>query len=286
MTWIGSLLALGARLARLVHGDGHRKLVVAVSVPRRDFAAAIIATGWSLAREPKILGSPLEVLRLLERGQGIRAVNDKYVVTGAFGKLHEAAGTAFFAESWWHLDEIRAVTPLRTVPAATRMRRPNPGSIARFAHVDGAWDVRLAAPPSDLALIGTRAWLELDLQALLGVEGDDGPADSLSSLLLPDRDGAASMGARVLSCTRLAENLPLPDATMCAILDGSGAIEYLSDIDVPAVVCVVDRSVADDRAAETLVGRRVVRGAHFSVSGDLRWSPPRGIEAMAYTEPL
>ena len=47
--WIGPLVALGSRISRYTTKLGKdRQLLVVLSVPRRDFAAALIGCGWSM----------------------------------------------------------------------------------------------------------------------------------------------------------------------------------------------------------------------------------------------
>jgi hypothetical protein len=69
------------------------------------------------------------------------------------------------------------------------------------------------------------------------------------------------------------------------VLDGAGAIRYLAGIETQAVICVIDRSVADESAAETVVQLRNTRGSPVPMH-DLGWQPTLGIEALAFTVPL
>jgi len=48
--WIGSLLALGARLSRRSDSFAGQRLIVAISVPSHELAAALVGAGWTLAR--------------------------------------------------------------------------------------------------------------------------------------------------------------------------------------------------------------------------------------------
>jgi hypothetical protein len=50
--WIGPILALGTRLARKADTFADRQLIVAVSVPSREYAAVLIGVGWTLGRPP------------------------------------------------------------------------------------------------------------------------------------------------------------------------------------------------------------------------------------------
>ena len=70
------------------------------------------------------------------------------------------------------------------------------------------------------------------------------------------------------------------------ILDGQGAIRYLNDVLSPIVVCVFDRSVADESAAEQVVQLRNSRGEPIALSTQLGWAPPAGVEALGFTVAL
>lgn len=286
--WIGPLVALGARAARYRQNLADRQLVITISVPKRDFAAVLIGCGWVITSEAPTLSSPLELLREMKREQPIRAVNINHVIVGHFMSLNEAVTPpqAQFAESTWQVDSIRALVPLQHPVHSAREPRLEPKSIEHMAHMDRFWDARLALPAADLALIGTHKWLEQDMETYLTKEGDTLPPSSVRELLKPKNPKAATWFTHLLSAAHLADHLPLSSDFNAVILDGNGAIKYLGDIEVPVVICVLDRSASDDSAAELLIQLRNTRGKPISPSVDLGWAPPAGIEAMAFTVPL
>ncbi|MYJ75682.1 MAG: hypothetical protein F4089_11535 [Gammaproteobacteria bacterium] len=176
-----------------------------------------------------------------------------------------------------------------------RAPRPRLGSVGRWARLDASWDDRLASPAADLAIVGTRKWLEDDISASLGIGGEAGahsnvPAeqevDTIAGLLLPKNEKSATWFTRLFASSRLADELPLPSDIRAAVLDGAGAIKYLTEIEAPLVICILDRSVADDTAGEVLVQLRNTRGEPCSLSEDLGWHAPAGVEALAFTVPL
>ncbi len=286
--WIGPLLALGTRAARHSRKVSGRQLVIAVSVPKRDFAAALIGCGWVLASEAPVLPEPLEILREMKPGQPLRAVNGRHVITGTFSSLNEAAQPprAQFAGSGWRVDGIRALAPLAELEHPERAPRPEPGSLEHMARLDLAWEARLALPAADLALVGTMTWLKEDFEARLGRENDDLPSSTIGSLLMPKVARVATWFTRLYSSARLADHLPLPQDLKAVILDGSGGIKYLAEIEAPVVICVLDRSVAGETAAELVTQLRNTRGEPLSLSEDLGWRPPAGVEGLAFTVPL
>lgn len=286
--WPGPMVALGARAARHHRRTGDRQLVIALSVPKRDLAAALIGCGWVLASEAPTLPDPLQTLKEMEPGQPLRAVNSRHVIAGTFLSLDDAADPpqAQFAGSKWRVDGIRALAALVELDSPEKEPRPEPGSIEHMARVDVAWDARLALPAADLAIVGTLKWLEQDFDVYLAKEGDVLPPSSIRSLLRPKVAKAATWFTHLFASARLADRLPLPKDLKAVILDGNGAINYLGEIEVPVVICVLDRSVADETAAELVTQLRNTRGEPLSLSDDLGWSPPAGVEALAFSVAL
>lgn len=285
--WIGPLLALGARAARFSKRVNGRQLIIAVSVPKRDFAAALVGCGWVLASDAPALADPLATLRTLEPGAPIRAVNSRNIITGSFSSLNETLQPprAQFAGSTWQVDGIRALAPLTEPVQPMRASRPEPGSIEHMAGLDSAWDARLALPAADLAIVGTLTWLKEDFEGYLAKEGDTHPPTSIRSLLMPNIGQVATWFTRLFASARFAEHLPLPPELKAVILDNNGAIKYLTEVETPVVICIFDRSVADETAAELVIQMRNTRGNVVTMN-DLGWHPPTGVEALAFTVAL
>ncbi|MBF6386587.1 hypothetical protein [Nocardia farcinica] len=152
-----------------------------------------------------------------------------------------------------------------------------------MAGLDRAWDARLALPAADLAIVGILKWLEQDFEACLTREADLLAPSPIRAVLKPKSAKAATWYTRLYSSARLADHLPLPADLNAVIMDGNGAIMNLGEIEAPVVICVLDRSVADETAAELVTQLRNTRGRPLSLSGDLGWSPPGGVEALAFT---
>jgi hypothetical protein len=314
--WIGPLLALGTRASRFARTHTGRQLVVAVSVPRRDFAAVLVACGWIMARPaPDSSDTVLEVMRKLEPGTHVRLVTEREVILDRFTRLDESVSPPRFhlAGSHWYCARIRAVHiagDVSGVELPVRMPRPHIGGLGALAHLDSTWDARLAAPEADLAIVGTRAWLRDDLDACLSADGVDAPRSktliedaakaqekgrsykvvlghgSLNDVVLPDSPKSSTAFSRIYASARFAEQLPLPRDLRAVVLDGNGAIKYLAEIETPVVVCILDRSVADETAAELIVQMRNSRGEPVSIKEDLGWRAPAGVEALAFTVAL
>lgn len=289
--WVSPMVLLGDRVARYHRGNNNQQLIVVLSVPQRDFAAVLVGCGWVLASKAPTLPDPLAVLREMQSGEPLRAVTKGEVITGLFSSLNESVDPpqAYFAGARWRVDCIRAVAALEhDIKIGDPLREPysDPGSIEHMADLDDVWDARLACPTADLAIVGTLKWLEQDFNAYLAKEEDIHPPSLIRSLLMPKTEKSATWFTHLFSSAVFADNLPLPKELKAVILDGNRAIVHLVGVEAPVVVCVLDRSVADESAAELVVQLRNTRGEPLSLSDDLRWSPPAGVEALAFTVPL
>lgn len=309
--WIGPLVALGSRASRYVGKLSGHQLIVAISVPQRDFAAALVGCGWVLSSPAPQLRAPLDTLRVLEPNTPVRVVTEREVIADYFTRLNEDTDPprVQLGRWQWQVPKIKAVAKLSALQEPVRAPRPSAGSIARLARLEATWNERLAAPAADLAIVGTLKWLLEDFAAFLTKEGESmmpdavtdfirkaqadgktmqrGPgSDSIAGLLLPEGRKVATWFTRLYPSSRLAEQLPLPEDIRCAILDGAGAIKYLVEIEAEVVICILDRSVADETAGEIVVQLRNSRGEPLSVMEDLCWRPPAGVEALAFTVAL
>lgn len=288
-SFIGAFVSIGSLLRRYLPRLEGRQLVVALSVPCRDYAAALIGAGWMLSAPVPELGEPIDVFRHADRDTYLRAVTEKRVVTGRFTSLDEArtpprvlTGGKSRTVDWY-----KAVSVLSDACDNIAGDVPEPGFLAALTGAETTWLRRIAAPAQDLALIGTSKWLREDLAACVGNGAEDGAAGTpLANYVLPIADKAATWATTVISSPRLGEGNTIPSHCTAAILDRYGAIKYLNGITVPIVVCIIDRSVADDSAAELVVQARVSNSRPVSVKDDLRWQPPVGVEALAFTVAL
>lgn len=287
-SWTAPLVSLGTRASRYAPNLDGRQLVIAVSVPRRDFAAALIGCGWVMVSKAPELDPPLDVLRSLKPGTALRVVTDRYVMTGVFNHIDESTSPmrVQFGGSTWMADKLKAVAVLPELDAPERVPRPSVGSVGTLARLVESWDARLAAPAADLAIVGTLTWLKDDFRAFLRREGDGEQPSAISDLLLPDVGKVATWFTRVYSSARFADHLPFPGDVRAVILDGAAPTKYLADIEAPVAICVLDRSVADETAAEIVVQLRNTRGEPISIVGDLGWRTPAGVEVLAYTVAL
>lgn len=287
--WIAAFVLLGSALRRYLSQLGPRQLVLALSVPQRDYAAALISAGWVLASPAPKLPEPIDVFRSADSSTYLRAVTDKLIVTGAFSKLeeHRLDPRVLTGGKWLSVARYKAVVELPDAVETVACQVPPPGFLAEFTGASDTWLERLACPPRDLAVIGTAKWLLRDLKSFIGNGANGGTSETpLATYVLPQSKDAATWSTQVISPARLGEGDNLPRSCKTAILDGYGAIKYLNDITTPIVVCVIDRSVADESAAEMITEARLNNSQPVSVIKDLKWKPPSAVEALAFTVAL
>lgn len=287
--WIGAFVSLGSRLRRYAADLDGRQLVVAVSVPRRDYVAALIGSGWMLSSPAPVLDEPLAVFERSDRSTCLRAVTEKLIVTGRFTNLeaHSSGLRVRTGGKFLPVDRYRAVTSLDGECESSVGEVPAGGYLADLTGASASWLERLAVPPMDLALVGTSKWLREDLEALVGDGVTEGAVGTtLGTYVLPFEPRAATWSTPIITASHLGEGEVLPESCSAAILDRYGAIKYLNDVTVPIVVCIVDRSVADESAAETIIEARQDNSRPVAVVDELHWRPPTAVEALAFTVAL
>ncbi len=287
--WIGHLVTLGIRTSKYTDEQDGRQLVLAISVPRRDLAAALFSCGWVAACPAAEQVEPSNLLQALRPDTPIRVVTQNKVVTGLFSEFDETKTPArlkFTTGSGWLVDRLRAVAELPNLEEQRESDRPNPGSFARLTRIDANWDMRLAAPSRDLAIVGTRKWLKEDFGVFLGCESDEIAPDMIANVLLPDTETSAVTCVRVYPTVGFAECLPLSSDVRGVVLDGNSAIKYVGEIESSVVLCILDRSKLDETAAEVVVQLRNSRGRPISLERDLGWRSPAGVESLAFTVAL
>mgnify|MGYP006949996696 CR=1 FL=1 len=277
--WIGRFFMLGRVAEGWSRSRPDSQLVIVLSVPVRDFAAVLVGCGWMSATPAPTLAPVREVLAGLARGTPVRVVSQTKVFTEPFGGI-DARGLAQLG-SKWQVDKLRAVVPLASIDVPRRQPIPEPGVISRLAGLDRDWAARICSPPQDLALVGTLTRLREDLAGQLGRGGGSEP---IGNILLPAGPRVVTWSTRVYATAQLDEELP-PAGVRAVVLDGAPATRFLSAIEAPVVVSIIDRSIADESVAEFVMNYRNTRGEPVSLARDLKWTPPQGVEALAFEVP-
>jgi hypothetical protein len=281
--WAGSLLALGACVAQHAESRDGSQLVVAVTVPVRDLAAVLIGCGWMLKHDPDIPGDPADTVATLTRNTPVRMVTDQQVVAHRYFELvpSQTGPRIHVGASYWALDRIRQLTAVPDLAEQRFGRRDigTPGSLTRLTGQSPTWAARQCAPRTDLAILGTKSWLEDDMNGYVGW-GHEPAADKIGSILLPDTEGGPTWATRIYAAQVL-QDLELPPDVRLAVLDGASAIRWLSAVESDVVVAVIDRRTTDDIAAETVMQVRA-RSVQLLELKALGWHPPPGVEALAF----
>lgn len=293
--FVATFVTLGSLLRKQTSSLAGRQLVVAVSVPCRDFVAALIGAGWMVSAPTPKLQEPMEVFRAAEAnkklGQGsyLRAVTARNVIAGAFARLDKSKNPPRVTignttrEVTWYRAACQILEACWNIETAI----PDPGFLGELCGAAKTWLERIADPARDLALVGTLTWLMDDLTACIGnFTGLDGKCTQLANYVLPAGPLSATWATSIVPAVRLGEGNALPAECVLAVLDRYGAVKYLNEVETSIVVCVIDRSVADESASELVIQARVANSQPVSLRNDLRWSPPPGVEALAFTVAL
>jgi hypothetical protein len=294
-SFVGGFVSLGSLLRSQLPSLEGRQLVVAITVPRRDFAAALIGTGWMLKAPVPGLADAMEIFHWAEASRQagqpphLRAVTEKNVVVGVFAKLDETKTPprVTIGGKTRSVDWYKAVAILPGPCENVENDLPDAGFLGELTKAAETWQHRLAEPPQDLALVGTSKWLLDDLEACIGNGASMTTCGTpLENYVLPVGNKRATWATAVIPSARLSEGSAIPKNCALAILDRYGAIKYLNEIETPIAVCIIDRSVADESAAELVVQARVANSKPVSILDDLRWTPPPGVEALGFTVAL
>ena len=287
--WIDHLVSCGLRAARYASTLENRQLVLALSVPQRDYAAVLIACGWVLGAKCPNVSDPHSLLERLEPGQLVRVVDKEHVVAAKFFRVESKRGRKVLVtdQKTWCADKIAAINTILdgmgSLEVPCRQERPKPGSLARMVGIDSDWDSWLVSMPADLAIIGTRSWIEQEMGACIRWSKDtDFGSDDIQNVLFSKERNAVVWNTQIVSYADKDACLNLPASVSTVILDGNGAIKYLQDLHAKIVICVLDRSTSSERVEENIVQYKNTRGVPISLSDTHGWKMLPGIEYMAF----
>lgn len=234
------------------------------------------------------LSPPLETLMALVPRTSVRVVTRNEVLVDDFLDVDLTVSPARvrLSGSQWQIDKIEAVAVADQLESPVRSRRIEPRGISKLFRRDLSWSNRICRPPQDLLIVGSVNRIRDDLNSYLSVDSEAYEAERLSDILLVETDGAATWSTRLMTTATFVDDLLSPLEATAAVLDGATAIKYVAEVTAPVVIAIVDRSVADESASEILLQLRASRGRPISSENELRWTPPEGIEILAFAVPL
>jgi hypothetical protein len=280
--WAGGLLALGARLARQPPRD-NVQLIVAVSLPARDFAAVLIAAGWLLARPAKAPLMPIAVAEGLQAGTPVRMIAGDCLVADRFFGVDRARGEPriHVGWTWWRPAAVTCIAADSTMPEDRfgRLRIPSPGTMATWTGYAEVWAAEQCCASSSVVVLGRKSRLLDEMELRAGWTGLSGQPDRLVDLIRPD-DGRRPAWASTIVPAGLGDLPEFPDPARLAVLDGATAIRWLAEVATPMVVALLDRSAVDDAAGDMIMQARSA-GVPIPLS-QLGWHPFAGMEALAF----
>ncbi|MBJ7603130.1 MAG: hypothetical protein JF888_08085 [Candidatus Dormibacteraeota bacterium] len=184
--------------------------------------------------------------------------------------------------SGWMLDKVDMLMPAPGLASARFRRRglSPAGSLVTSTGRAPTWIAAQVACGADVFLVGTKSWLACEMAIRPGL-GDSGVGhNSFGEILRADDGTRPAWGSAILPAARFEEAVAPPEARL-AVLDGSSAIGWLSSLRTDFAVAIIDRSAADDFAAESIIQLRSMGGTPVPLAR-LGWRPPAGVEALAF----
>lgn len=273
--WAASLFTLGGTLRALARPC--TKLTVALSLPALDMVAVCIAAGWRITGSTS---SPVSDLREIPEGTPVRLLAGRNVIGDRFFGISPDARRMHVGKSKWQLGphtEIFVAADL-TSERFGRAAIPESGAVARRYLSPAEWRRFHTGGAPDLKIIGTKTRLLAECDFRVGVPGVPG-TDEFGALIQPD-DGRGCVWSCEIEAAATMDKLPQSKPGTMQILEGGTAIRWLPESNADVTVCLVDRSAADESAADTITQTRATSVP--VTPEELGWTPPAAIEALAF----
>lgn len=290
--WIYQLVALGSRVSKYINYVESEQTIIAISVPSREFVAALIAYGWVLLKPVRPWTSPLEVIRSAQPGEIVRLVNKEQVVCGRFDRIEypnesDTGARVIVSGYKWVVDMLSAAAVVVNAPEGDGELRRQERYLLRnnLCAMDNndLWDSWLANMSEDIAIVGPKKRLNADLEvSLLRSKDDDFSAGVIRRVVIPSGPGAAVWNTGIFSPSDLCEDSTIIGQKQLVILDGSEAISLLEDVSSPLVVCILDRQKPNQWACDYLRAQKAYSCELIDLAEKVRWTPLPAIEATAF----
>lgn len=280
-TWAGTLLGLGARLARF-SGEGEDRLTVGVTVPNRTIASLLIGLGWLVTQRE---GAPrkfnTEDLPSTGTRVVLRAGRKILVETFHGAKVAGPSTRVHIGGSSYEVGPQTQLVACDSECESGSHHIPAPGSFLRtFGHVE-RWEALQLSTSTKLMVVGTRSWLDSDAQVEISAGGEDVGWSPLSEVLHLKSKERATWATEFIPSSSVASE-GIPDVSGLLILDGHQAATWIAAADSPLTVVVLDRSSPQEAGYFSLLQARAVR-TPIRLS-EVGWPSYTGIEALAFKE--
>lgn len=282
--WARGLISLGARACSYytTHATQlqHERLVICLSLPIRYYAASLISIGWMFKAFSPTRQSVKDSLSTIPDGSFVRLITKKNMIVDRYRALpHDRIS---IGGSQFRTDSIRAISPVVAVNS-TRTPIPEPPDFGPFNNANGihdAWASYLCEPPRGLFLVGPRSSILSDLQTEVKVKGHQ--RSSTLGALLPNNNSRPSYGVELVSSKAFSDDATNRQHCRTVILEGSSATFIMDMFDSPVAIVLVSRNLISDSALEFITQQCDSRGSRIDATKELRWTPPIGIDILAY----
>jgi len=285
--WAAQLIDLGVRASRFCANDKRltetRQLYIAITVPIRNLAASLVATGWMLEASIKRSTDPIEQLQSLPTGTVVRMVTDTDIILGVYRGLEE--NRVHIGRKTYMTRVVRAVARVNDSSEEPwqRDKLPPSTSLGIFAGKPQLWFDYVCRPPAGLAIVGAKSRILEDLSTYVMITGSASVPTMLKDIVLPQTKHVASWATELIAPSSLMDDIDDVPQFSAVILDGAPAVKAVELLDAQLVIAVIDRSIMDDTAAEEVVQRRNKPGNELvCLASDMSWHPPAGVEALAF----
>lgn len=291
---IDNFLILGQECFKWAHRNMNcgRRLTVAITVPDRTMAAALIAAGWSAAQlPPRSISLRSRSLREIPINSPVRFATNSEIIQGTFQRWFEKRGKKQIAISGrrWAVEEPYAIWQLKTEIASSNICLPD-GEPFRSKRVSlGPFSIWESTPRSELLwavfprenrmIVGTKSRIEPELEMFLTSTSTDSRIQ-LGDLLQIDSSDRFSWGTRLIGVRSAHETLAefKSSSSSLVVLDGAGAAENINVSNASVTIAIFDRRRMDCTPFEFYSDYRANRADPVGLSSELNWQPHPALE--------
>lgn len=282
--WAGPMIALGASAFRFASQpnnlSSNEQLFIAVTVPIRNFAASLIATGWMLKAFVPETQSISEIISSIQSRAAVRLITKDYVIVDKFRGADERS--IHIGASKFLISTVRALAVVEDSNLEAKRPLPNPPTFGPFVGKADLWFQYLAKPPEGLVIVGSKARLLEDFEARVNTVNQNPNTTCLGQIILSETSKTPILATKLMSLKDLPEYPEEPLPCKAAILDGASAVKSADLIESPLIIAVIDRNIMDETASDYIIQKRNNGSEKLNLNNELGWQPSLGVEAIAF----